>query len=82
MIDPRARPRGLKFWECDLCAAKPGTPSLCEACLHNRELIVWLNEQRDRNIAKERTRRTRVKIAAYLLAGLNIIIAVAWILFG
>ena len=25
--------------ECASCAAKPGSPQLCEACLHNRALV-------------------------------------------
>lgn len=28
-----------KFMECDTCRAKPGSPILCEGCLHNRRLI-------------------------------------------
>jgi hypothetical protein len=27
------------FMECDTCRAKPGTPTLCAGCLHNRSLI-------------------------------------------
>ncbi len=27
------------FVECPTCAAKPGTPTLCESCLHNRAVI-------------------------------------------
>lgn len=27
------------FKECAACAAKPGSPTLCEACIHNRDLI-------------------------------------------
>jgi len=25
--------------ECDACRAKPGSPTLCVACLHNRALV-------------------------------------------
>lgn len=31
------------FMECTSCAAKPGSPVLCPACLHNRGLIAELN---------------------------------------
>ena len=27
------------FMECDACRAKPGSPTLCAGCLHNREVI-------------------------------------------
>lgn len=27
------------FKECAICAAKPGAPTLCPACLHNRATI-------------------------------------------
>ena len=27
------------FQECDTCAAKPGTPPLCQGCLRNRQVI-------------------------------------------
>lgn len=27
------------FQECAACAAKPGSPALCAACLHNRTTI-------------------------------------------
>lgn len=27
------------FEACDSCKAKPGSPPLCNGCLHNRELI-------------------------------------------
>lgn len=32
----------LTFKECPSCAAKPGTPVLCESCLHNRRVITEL----------------------------------------
>jgi hypothetical protein len=41
--------RGLEFQECDSCAAKPGSQTLCRGCLHNRELISLLQR-----IAKNR----------------------------
>lgn len=28
-----------EFMECDTCRAKPGSPYLCQGCLHNRALI-------------------------------------------
>lgn len=33
------------FMECRVCAAKAGTPALCESCLRNRERIWHLSEQ-------------------------------------
>jgi hypothetical protein len=36
----------ITFHECASCRAKPGTPTLCTACLHNRatidRLLAWL----------------------------------------
>jgi hypothetical protein len=29
----------IEFRECASCAAKPGAPTLCAACLHNRATI-------------------------------------------
>lgn len=29
----------MKHAECESCAAKPGAPTLCAACLHNRAMI-------------------------------------------
>ncbi len=34
----------MKFKECASCAAKTGSPLLCEACLHNRELAEKLKK--------------------------------------
>ncbi len=31
-----------EFKECPTCAAKPGTPVLCDSCLHNRHVIGYL----------------------------------------
>jgi hypothetical protein len=28
-----------EFMECDTCRAKPGSPTLCHGCLHNRDVI-------------------------------------------
>ncbi len=33
--------------ECATCRAKPGAPTLCEACAHNRNLIARLTAERD-----------------------------------
>jgi hypothetical protein len=30
---------GSEFQECDTCRAKPGAPTLCLGCLHNRTVI-------------------------------------------
>lgn len=35
-----------EFAECASCAAKAGSPSLCSACLHNREVIDQLRAER------------------------------------
>ncbi len=32
-------PDPKQFLECDTCRAKPGSPQLCNGCLHNRTLI-------------------------------------------
>ncbi len=36
------------FMECKECAAKPGSPQLCEACLRNRDSLSKLSEILDR----------------------------------
>jgi len=33
----------LLFHECDTCRKKPGSPILCDGCLHNREVISELH---------------------------------------
>jgi len=33
-----------EFRECAACAAKPGAPELCPACLHNRKIVDRLRE--------------------------------------
>lgn len=35
------------FAECATCAAKPGSPTLCRACLHNRTTINELRAERE-----------------------------------
>jgi len=35
------------FAECLSCAAKPGSPTLCAPCLHNRRLVGELQHQAD-----------------------------------
>ena len=37
--------RELAFVECTACAAKPGMPSLCAQCLHNRDVIEQLHRR-------------------------------------
>lgn len=34
-----------EFMECDICRKKPGSPKLCDACVHNRDLIQGLKEE-------------------------------------
>ena len=38
---------GIEFVECDTCRAKPGTPTLCLGCQHNRSAIRLLRELLD-----------------------------------
>jgi hypothetical protein len=33
------------FHECDACRTEPGTPWLCDGCLHNRALIAELRSR-------------------------------------
>lgn len=35
-----------EFVECITCSKKPGTPILCDSCVHNRNLITKLKEER------------------------------------
>lgn len=35
-----------EFIECETCAAKPGMPTLCKGCLHNRTVIDRLNKSK------------------------------------
>ena len=37
-----------EFQECSACAEKPGSPTLCSSCLHNRALISALQTSRKR----------------------------------
>lgn len=37
----------LEFMECTSCAAKPGAPTLCVACVHNRSVIDELIRDHD-----------------------------------
>jgi hypothetical protein len=39
----------FEFVECPICKAKPGTPTLCPSCFHNREVISKL-----KNIIRKR----------------------------
>lgn len=32
------------YSECDVCASKPGSPTLCAACIHNRSLVFLLQK--------------------------------------
>ncbi len=35
----------LEFVECSVCAAKPGSPTLCDSCLKNRHAIETLTSK-------------------------------------
>jgi hypothetical protein len=54
MRDLEEQLRGLQFQECDDCASKPGSPRLCDACLHNRAIVEELKRhirgQPERNV--------------------------------
>ncbi len=54
---------GAQFRECLSCAAKPGSPTLCDVCLHNRKLE-W-----ERDEARAECKRLRayvVEVVAYI----------------
>lgn len=36
-------PPELPFTECDTCKVKPGSPTLCNGCLKNRQVIYSAN---------------------------------------
>ena len=38
-----------EFYECEACRAKPGSPTLCESCLHNRAVIGRLQKKGSRS---------------------------------
>lgn len=40
--------------ECCVCEAKPGSPTLCETCLYNRDLVAALQKRLRRELAKLR----------------------------
>ena len=35
-----------EFKECESCAKKPGSPTLCGSCLHNRSLVTKLKQEK------------------------------------
>lgn len=39
------RNENSSFKECSICAAKPGSPTLCPSCLHNRRIIYILSKK-------------------------------------
>lgn len=41
-----------KFQECDSCIVKPGSPDLCNGCIHNRKVISQFQSQLDAQKAK------------------------------
>ena len=38
----------MEFQECDKCSKKPGSPTLCKGCSHNRYYIGTLESQIER----------------------------------
>jgi hypothetical protein len=55
----------IEFQECAACAAKPGAPTLCAACLHNRTTINRLCAQ----VESTRHPLTKEEVRAALHAG-------------
>lgn len=43
----------LEFMECDSCRKKPGSPYLCEGCLHNRNAIYELQQKHEKDLEKQ-----------------------------
>lgn len=50
--DQKAARADLDFQECATCAAKPGCPTLCASCLHNRAVIGALHAKLEGEAAK------------------------------
>lgn len=50
------------YKECADCASKPGSPTLCESCLHNRRVVGEL--QREVRRLQERVRVIKLALAA------------------
>jgi hypothetical protein len=40
-----SNPDNLEYKECSICAPKPGSPILCDACHHNRRVIAELRKR-------------------------------------
>ena len=63
--------------ECETCRNKPGTPSLCAACVHNRMLVIRLKN-------KIKGTAHRVKLARELIdlehdgAALDVLGGIDW----
>lgn len=38
----------MPFVECDRCAKRPGSPTLCGGCIKNRELIAFRERENER----------------------------------
>lgn len=35
----------IQYKECKACSEKPGSPTLCEACFHNRSIVNQLKTE-------------------------------------
>lgn len=61
----------LGFQECATCAAQPGSPTLCESCLHNRAALDarwhYAEEQIDRQRDWARREQRKAFMAGILL---------------
>lgn len=47
MINEGPEDKRMDFQECADCAAKPGSPTFCAACLHNRTLVSKLRRENE-----------------------------------
>jgi hypothetical protein len=51
------KPTMGEFWECESCRGKSGSPLLCGACLHNRNLISQLQPDPKQAVLDDRARQ-------------------------
>lgn len=56
----------MEFQECSYCAAKPGSPTLCAPCLHNRAALDARWRYSEELIDKQRDWAKRVQRKAFM----------------
>lgn len=69
----------MDFVECATCAAKPGSPTLCASCLHNRAVIghyqeicqVAIGVVKERRVAIAQARETPLMVKLSKLLGMK-----------